>query len=132
MLALAGPQPAILLGHSLGGLVVQTFCRLYPQHLGRRVAGIVLAYTTFTNPLATAAGGWLWRAIPEPVLVPLFRGMIVLWPLTWLINWLHYLSGWGHLLARVSNFAGRRTRGQVDYFAWLSAIASPAVGPSPS
>jgi pimeloyl-ACP methyl ester carboxylesterase len=114
-------------GHSLGGLIVQMFCRLYPQHLGKRVAGIVLAHTTYTNPLRTAAGARLWCALQRPVLTPLFYGLIVLWPLAWLLSWLNYLSGLGHLLVRGSNFAGRQTRGQVDYFAWVCALASPSV-----
>jgi pimeloyl-ACP methyl ester carboxylesterase len=127
VLGVAGPQPAVLVGHSLGGVIVQMFCRLYPQHLGPRVAGIVLAHTTYTNPLATASGARLWLALQRPVLVPLFRGMIVLWPLSWLLHWLSYLSGLGHLLARPSTFAGRQTRGQLDYFVWLNTLNSPAV-----
>ncbi len=127
VLGVAGPQPAVLVGHSLGGVIVQTFCRLYPRHLGHRVAGIVLAHTTYTNPLATASGARLWLALQRPVLVPLYHGMIALWPLSWLNHWLSYLSGLGHLLARPSVFAGRQTRGQLDYFVWLNTINSPAV-----
>jgi pimeloyl-ACP methyl ester carboxylesterase len=102
------------------------FCRFYPEHLGRRVSGIVLAHTTSTNPLATASGAWLWCALQRPVLVPWFHVLIAAGPLAWLLGWLNYVSGWGHLLSRPSAFAGRQTRGQLDYFVWLGTIASPA------
>src|SRR4029077_19112217 len=50
VLALAGDQPAILLGHSIGGMITLTFCRLFPKALGDRVRAIALVQTTYTNP----------------------------------------------------------------------------------
>ncbi len=41
VLMLAGDQPVILVGHSMGAMTLLTFCRLFPQHLGQRVAGLV-------------------------------------------------------------------------------------------
>ncbi|MBD0343654.1 MAG: alpha/beta fold hydrolase, partial [Coleofasciculus sp. Co-bin14] len=35
---LAGDKPVILLGHSMGGMINLTFCRLFPEHLGSLVA----------------------------------------------------------------------------------------------
>jgi triacylglycerol esterase/lipase EstA (alpha/beta hydrolase family) len=49
VLALAGDKPAILLGHSIGGMITLTFCRLFPSALGSRVTGIVLTHTTPTR-----------------------------------------------------------------------------------
>ena len=46
VLALAGGKPAILLGHSIGGMIILTFCRLFPSALGSRVSGLVLSHTT--------------------------------------------------------------------------------------
>jgi hypothetical protein len=54
VLALAGDRPVVLVGHSIGGMILQTFCRLFPETLARRVAGLALVHTTYTNPLRTA------------------------------------------------------------------------------
>ena len=53
VLGLAGDQPAILLGHSIGGMITLTFCRLFPKALGTRVRAIALVQTTYTNPVRT-------------------------------------------------------------------------------
>ena len=49
VLALAGDKPALLLGHSIGGMIILTFCRLFPSALGSRVSGLVLSHTTPTE-----------------------------------------------------------------------------------
>jgi len=46
-------KPAILLGHSIGGITILTFCRRFPEALGTRVAGLALVHTTgVANELA--------------------------------------------------------------------------------
>jgi hypothetical protein len=39
VLELTGDRPAILLGHSIGGMITLTFCRLFPEALRARAAG---------------------------------------------------------------------------------------------
>ncbi len=119
--------PVVLVGHSLGGMVVQTFCRLFPQHLGEKVTGLVFIDTTYTNPLQTARWGAFWRALQAPVFVPLWHATIALSPLVRAINWLSYLSGSWHLWRRFLGFAGRQTWRQIDFSCRVSAKASPAV-----
>ena len=60
-----GRGQVILVGHSIGGMIMQVFCRLYPKQLGPRVTGIVLVHTTYTNPLNTAVGASFWKAIEK-------------------------------------------------------------------
>ncbi len=115
VLSLAGGRPAILLGHSIGGMIILTFCRLFPERLGRQVAGLVLVNTTFTNPVRTTTASGLLRALQRPVLEPLLHLMIWLAPLVWLMNWLSYLNGTLHLLSALTGFAGRETRGQLEF-----------------
>jgi pimeloyl-ACP methyl ester carboxylesterase len=124
---MAGKGPIILVGHSVGGMITQTFCRLYPKQFGPRVAGIVLMHTTFTNPLRTAFLAPLWTAIEKPILVPLNHLTIWLAPLAWLSNWQSYLNGSLHIVTRIASFAGRQTWGQLNYGALLAAKAWPAV-----
>ena len=71
VLALTGDKPAILGGHSIGGMITLTFCRLFPSALGSRVMGLVLTHTTPTNPVRTTSGAAFYTAIEKPVLVPL-------------------------------------------------------------
>jgi pimeloyl-ACP methyl ester carboxylesterase len=123
----AGPGPIILVGHSIGGMITQTFCRLHSQQLGERVAGIVLLHTTYINPLRTAFIAPVWSAIEKPVVVPLNYLNIWLAPWAWLSNWQSYWNGSLHIMTRITSFAGSQTRGQIDHGAWLAAKAWPGV-----
>jgi pimeloyl-ACP methyl ester carboxylesterase len=123
----AGKGPIILVGHSIGGMLIQTYCRLFPKQLGTRIGAIIFVTTTYTNPLRTALGAPLWRAIERPVLVPLNHLTVWLAPLAWLSNWQSYMNGSMHLVTRIASFAGKQTWRQVHYGAWLAAKAWPAV-----
>ncbi len=64
VLGLAGDRSAVLVGHSIGGMIALTYCRLFPQAQGGRVAGLVLAHSTYINPVRTTARPGLYTA-PE-------------------------------------------------------------------
>ena len=123
----AGKGPIVLVGHSIGGMIMQTYCRLYPKQLGPRVAALVFVTTTYTNPLRTALFAPLWTAIERPVLAPLNHLTVWLAPLAWLSNWQSYLNGSLHVMTRIASFTGKQTLGQLNYGAWLAAKAWPAV-----
>ena len=126
VVALAG-KPVILLGHSMGGMIGLTFCRLFPEHLGRRVAGLILVDTTYTNPVKTSIFSRLLQALQKPLIEPLLYLMIFLSPILWLMNWLSYLNGSLYTSVELSGFTGTETRGQLDFSALLSAKGQPAV-----
>ena len=127
VLELAGGRPAILLGHSIGGMTILTFCRLFPKALGKRVAGLILVHTTYTNPLRTTTLASLLSALERPLIRPLAYLMIGLSPLVWLMNWLGYLNGSSHLATIVSGFTGRETWDQIELVTRPQPQASPAV-----
>ena len=127
VLALAGDRPAILLGHSIGGMITLTLCDLLPALLGGSVIGLVLTHTTPTNPVRTTSGAAFFTAIEKPVLVPLMYLTIALSPLVWLMNWLSYLNGSAHLSTKQSSFGGTETWEQIDFFTRFQPEASPAV-----
>jgi pimeloyl-ACP methyl ester carboxylesterase len=127
VLGVAGGQPAVLVGHSMGGMVVLTFCRLFPHHLGTRVRALGLVDTSYTNPAHTTTAGGFIRAIQKPMLEPLLH--VIAWtaPVAWLMSWLGYLNGTSHLLGMVFGFAGSQTRGQLDLATRYNPLAWPGV-----
>ena len=118
--------PAILIGHSIGGMTQQTFCRLFPQQLGQAVIAMALVHTTYTNPVRTNFAATVLTAIEKPVIVPMNYLMIALAPFAWLSNWQSYLNGSSHWTTRFTSFTGRQTREQLDHSARMGAIAWPA------
>jgi pimeloyl-ACP methyl ester carboxylesterase len=126
VLARAGAERAILVGHSIGGMVTLTFCRLFAAALRDRVAGIVLVDTTYTNPVRTTTASGFFTAIQQPVLVPLLHLVTWLSLPIWGMNWLSYQNGTAHLISALTGFGGSQTRGQLEFVTRVSNHASPA------
>jgi pimeloyl-ACP methyl ester carboxylesterase len=127
VLGLADGRPAVLVGHSIGGMATLTFARLFPEALGSRVAGLVLVHTTYTNPVRTAKGAAVYTALENPVIIPLLYLTIGLAPIVWLMNWMRYFNGSAHVSTIRSGFAGTQTWEQVDFMARFQPIAWPGV-----
>lgn len=127
VLALAGGRPAVLVGHSIGGMIALTFCKHYPEALGPRVAGLVLVHTTYTNPVRTTADAALYTALEKPLIVPLLHLTIALWPVVWLMNWMSYFNGSLHRSTHKSSFAGTETKGQLDFVTRFTPHGRPDV-----
>ncbi len=120
-------KPAILAGHSMGGMITLNFCKLFPQHLGNKVAGLMLVNTTYTNPVKTATARGLLKVIQKPILEPILYLIIGLWPIVWLQSWMSYFNGTAHIASRFSSFSGRQTRGQLDFMTVCQPLCNPAV-----
>ena len=127
VLGLTSDRPAILLGHSIGGMITLTFCRLFPEALRARVRAIALVQTTYTNPVRTTNLAALLTALELPVIVPLLHLTIWLSPLLWLSNVMSYLNGSAFLSTKSSGFAGTETWEELDFVARFQLQASPAV-----
>jgi pimeloyl-ACP methyl ester carboxylesterase len=127
VLGLAGGQAAVLVGHSMGGMVLLTFCRVFPEHLGTRVRGLALVDTSYTNPAHTTTASGFIRAIQTPVLEPLLHITAWLAPVVWLMSWLGYLNGSSHLIGMLFGFAGSQTRGQLHLATRYNPLAWPGV-----
>ena len=122
-----GGGPVVLVGHSIGGMTTQTFFRVAPQSVRRRVVGVALVDTTYEDPIQTMWLSALWRALKTPLIRPLLHLMIWLSPVVWLSSWQGYLSGSSHLVMRLTGFGRFATRGQVELTARLATKGSPAV-----
>lgn len=121
---LSGSRPPVLIGHSIGGMIIQTVLRDHPQ-VRERLAGVVLLNTTYTNPLKTMTLSGAARAL-QPVAELFCKATIVLQPLVWLSKWQSYLSGSAHLAHRLG-FGRYVTRSQLEHATLLSTRNPPAV-----
>jgi pimeloyl-ACP methyl ester carboxylesterase len=117
-------RSAVLVGHSIGGMTIQTLLRDNPQ-IHRRLAGVVLLNTTYTNPLRTMVFSRLFLALQKPVLEPAMKLVIALQPLVWLSKWQSYLSGSSHAAHRLG-FGRSVTRSQLEHVTLLSTRNPPA------
>ena len=114
VLSLADGKPVVLVGHSTRGMINLTFCRMFPDRLGRQVLGIAQVDTSYTNPVTTTKNAEFSRAIQKPVGEPLLHTMIWFSPLVRAMNGLSYKNGASHLMNAQSSFAGSESWGQLD------------------
>jgi len=124
VIALAGDRKVVLVGHSIGGMTIQTLARDEPAFFNAHVAGAVLVNTTYTNPLKTMILSGLAQAIRWPLLEPIMRVGIVLQPLVWLSAWQSYLSGSSHVANRLG-FGKYVTHSQLNHTTLLSTRNAP-------
>jgi pimeloyl-ACP methyl ester carboxylesterase len=123
---LAG-APAVIVGHSIGGMIAQTFARRHAARLGTDVVALVLVGTTYTDPTRTTKAASVMHALERPLFTPLMYLTIALSPLVWAMNWLSYVNGSLLVTTALSGFTGGETRGQLDFASRLSAKAPPGV-----
>lgn len=124
VIELAGDRKVVLVGHSIGGMTIQTLARDDPAFFDARVAGTVLVNTSYTNPLKTMILSGLAQAIRWPLLEPIMRLGILLQPLLWLSAWQSYLSGSAHVANRIG-FGKHVTRSQLNHTSLLSTRNAP-------
>ena len=120
------PRHVILIGHSIGGMTIQTLARDRPALFNASVAGVVLLNTTYTNPLRTMVLSPVMMALRKPLLEPLFKLTVLLTPLAWLSAWQSYLNGTAHLANRLQ-FGKAPTRSQLEHTTLLGTRNSPGV-----
>lgn len=121
-----GAEKVVLLGHSIGGMTIQTLLRDDPQFFRQRVSGVVLLNTTDTAPQYTMILSGVVRALRKPVIEPILWLSIFLEPIAWLSAWQSYLSGTAHIVNRLG--ASRSvTRSQLNAATLLQVKNRPAV-----
>jgi pimeloyl-ACP methyl ester carboxylesterase len=117
----------VLWGHSIGGMVILTYCAKFKAGTKKALNGIILQHTTYTDPVRTSILSKLLTLIKKPVLYPVCYLMIVLWPLFWLSKWFSYLNGNLLLSTRFLTFTGTQSPAQLSFISRLSAMAPPQV-----
>jgi pimeloyl-ACP methyl ester carboxylesterase len=120
-------RPALLVGHSIGGMTILSLCRHRPEMFGREVAGVALLDSTGRTP-GLAASGPPWLGLIESGMArPLLRLSVWLSPLFHLGAWASYLNGTAQLVARATGFGDDPPREAVDHVALLQARHAPSV-----
>ncbi len=120
-------DPAVLIGHSIGGMITQSFARRHAGSLGTKVAGLVLVGTTYRDPTCDTAGAGVMHALERPLFVPLMWLTIALAPLVWAMNWLSYVNGSQLISTALTGFAGSESRAQLDFATLFFVKARPSV-----
>jgi pimeloyl-ACP methyl ester carboxylesterase len=120
---IAPDGPVVLMGHSMGGMVIMSFAELFPEEFGSRVAAVALANTAAAELVKAAAAGLgaqlgkvvtsaFLRVARDPRRVYRIRARAV--------------SGRGDLAfaaARVTNFGPMVSPSLVEYVAKVAARA---------
>ena len=127
VIGFAGGRPVTLLGHSIGTMIILTYCKLFPEALGGRVERIVLAHGTYTNPVKTSSKPRLHATLQKPVLEPLCHLLVWLSPVMRVLNWMSYVNGSAHRSTERDSFSGKETREQLDFITRLYCKAPPDV-----
>lgn len=117
-------ERVVLVGHSIGGMTIQTLARDNPALFVQHVAGVALLNTTYINPLKTMILPRFMQAIRWPLLEPIMRLTILLQPLAWLSAWQSYFSGTAHLGNRLG-FGKYVTRSQLNHVTLLATKNPP-------
>jgi pimeloyl-ACP methyl ester carboxylesterase len=129
-----GGGPAVLIGHSIGGMIQLNVAKVHPEVMGTRVAGLIIVDSTPTNPTRTTEMGGLLAALQKPVLEPLAWVMVALAPLVWVMNVLSYLNGSSHWSNYRTSFSWKGTWEQLDFVTryplelWPGAYARGCIG----
>ncbi|MDB5386867.1 MAG: cpo [Planctomycetaceae bacterium] len=123
----SGPEPVVLMGHSIGGMTILTFCQLFPNLLGTRISKLVLVHTTYMNPLRTMFLSGLVTVLQKPLVEPLLYLQIWLSPLCWIMNCLSYHNGSIHASVARNGFSGHEPSSERDFIAGYYLIDSPAL-----
>lgn len=116
-----------LCGHSIGGMIIQTFARRHALLYDVCVVSAALLNTTYTDPVATTFGFPVLRPLQGPLFTPLMYLTIGLAPLIWAMNWLSYINGTLLITTALSGFTGSESRGLLDFAARFMVKANPAV-----
>jgi pimeloyl-ACP methyl ester carboxylesterase len=124
--AAAPSGQVVLVGHSIGGMTIQTLARDHPDFFRDRIGGVILVHTTHTNPLCTTVFSPILRALQKPVLEPSMYLTVALQPLMWLAAWQSWMSGGTHWAMRFG-FGRFVARSQLDQTALLATRNPPGV-----
>ena len=107
--------PAILIGHSMGGMAILAFAEAHPEEFGERVAGVVFADTAASELVRGALGGVVSRMLAlakAPARADRVKRYMKMGQ-----------SDLAFLVARLSNFGPKASPALVEHVAAISGQA---------
>lgn len=116
-------QKIILVGHSIGGMIIQQLYKEYPSFSKENIHGIALFNTTYINPIKTALFGDFFIKLQDILIKPAFAIQALTWPIWQLNNFFSFLNGSLHLAGFVSGFRGNQTRNELNFTTRLMLIS---------
>jgi pimeloyl-ACP methyl ester carboxylesterase len=108
-------QKVILVGHSIGGMIIQQLYKEYPSFSKERIHGIALFNTTYVNPIKTAIFGDFLINLQNILIKPVLFIQAYTWPIWQLNNLFSFLNGSLHLAGYISGFRGNQTRNELNF-----------------
>lgn len=117
----------ILVGHSIGGMVILEYCQSFLESYAKKIQKIVLVHTTYTDPTKTSIASSFFSKAKTPLLVPICYTNIIFSPIVRVTNWINYLNGLAHLGTMFIGFGGQETINQIDYAAQYITKVNPAI-----
>lgn len=124
VITLTGRDKVVVVGHSMGGMILQVWCTTHPSRLDR-LAGMVLVHTTPQNPFRTMRPVPLHRALQKRLHEPVLRLTTKLAPLVRFMNALGYLNGTTHWSNDRAMFGASESRQQLERTAQLHLRMDP-------
>jgi pimeloyl-ACP methyl ester carboxylesterase len=108
-------QKIILVGHSIGGMIIQQLYKEYPEFSKDNIDGIALLNTSYINPIKTALFGDFFMKLQNILIKPALYIQAYTWPIWQFNNLLSFLNGSLHVAAYVSGFRGNQTRNELNF-----------------
>ena len=108
-------QKIILVGHSIGGMIIQQFYQDFPLLAKERISANALFNTTYINPIKTALFGNILVKLQNILIKPILVIQKYTWPIWQLNNALSFCNGSLHLAAFASGFTGQQTQEELKF-----------------
>jgi 3-oxoadipate enol-lactonase len=111
-------QQPVLYGHSLGGMMIQEYCKL---KLSPEPSAIILQSCSYTNPLKTMPiSPWPWL-LESPLITPILRNIARNNQVFTTLGYVAYSSGLSSLFYRLVLFTGKQSVATLRFMTNLAA-----------
>jgi 3-oxoadipate enol-lactonase len=111
-------QQPVLYGHSLGGMMIQEYCKL---KLSPAPSAIILQSCSYTNPLKTMPISPLPWLLQSPVITPVLQNIARNSKVFTTLGYLAYSSGLSTLFYRLVLFTGKQSVATLRFMTTLAA-----------
>jgi pimeloyl-ACP methyl ester carboxylesterase len=116
-------QKIILIGHSIGGMIIQQLYKEYPSFAKQHIYAVALFNTTYTNPIKTALFGNFIIHLEKFFIKPLLYIQAYTWPIWQINNFFSFLNGSLCMAGYISGFRGNQSKNELNFTTRLMLIS---------